>query len=165
MMQTECHVKCCTEEFWTTVIVGVGSPFGDDQAGWRLVGMLQRRPHVPARLKMIDEATQLVDEFDGCRRLIIVDACRYGGLVGAVTRLRWPDPRITERHNHSTHGVGVCDALRLAERLGRLPPAVEIFGIEVGDCEPGREICLEVLQAVAELEAVILAELCEAAYA
>ena len=62
---------------------------------------------------------------------------------------------IAERHSQSTHGVGVCDALRLAERLGRLPDAVEIFGIEVAECEPGREICLEVLRAVAELEAVI----------
>jgi hypothetical protein len=59
----------------------------------------------------------------------------------------------------------VCDALQLAERLGRLPAEVEIYGIEVAECEPGREICLEVLQAVAELEAVIAAELCEAAYA
>jgi hypothetical protein len=59
----------------------------------------------------------------------------------------------------------VHEALQLAELLGRLPAEVEIYGIEVGDCEPGREICLEVLQAVGELEAVIWAELCEAVYA
>jgi hypothetical protein len=53
----------------------------------------------------------------------------------------------------------------LAEQLGRLPPVVEIFGIEVGECEPGREICREVLQAVAELEPLIFAELREAVYA
>lgn len=162
VMQTESRVNPCPTDLWTTVVVGVGSPFGDDQAGWRLVEVLQRQPHLPAWLKTISEATQLIDELEGCRRLIIVDACHSGGRAGTVTRLHWPDPRIAERHSQSTHGVGVCDALRLAERLGRLPPVVEIFGIEVGDCEPGREICLEVLRVVAELEAVILGELCEA---
>jgi hypothetical protein len=53
----------------------------------------------------------------------------------------------------------------LAEQLGRLPEVVEIFGIEVGECEPGREICHDVLQAVVELEAVIFAELSEVAHA
>jgi hypothetical protein len=61
--------------------------------------------------------------------------------------------------------VGVDDALRLAERLGRLPTDVVIYGIEVGDCNPGDEICQEVLQTVAKLESVISAEICEAAHA
>jgi hydrogenase maturation protease len=160
VMQTESHANPCTTDLWTTV-VGVGSPFGDDQVGWRLVELLQRKPHLSARLKTIPEATQLIDELDGCRRLIVVDACHSGGAAGAVTRLRWPDPRIAERHSQSTHGIGVCDALRLAERLGRLPFMVDIFGIEVGDCQPGREISHEVLQALAKLETEILAELCE----
>lgn len=147
------------------MVVGVGSPFGDDQAGWRLVEMLQRRANIPARLKKIREATQLVDELDGCTRLVIVDACRGACRVGAVTRLKWPDPRIARRHGRSTHSVGVCEALRLAERLGRLPGIVEIFGIEVSSCEPDCEICLEVLQAVTKLEALIFAELCEAGHA
>jgi hydrogenase maturation protease len=143
----------------------MGSPFGDDQAGWRVVDMLQQRPHVPARLKKVHEATQLLDALPGCRRLIIIDGCRSGAPRGAVTRLRWPDARIAARHNQSTHGVGVDDVLRLAERIGRLPDEVEIFGIEVTECEPGHEICLEVLRAASELEAVIAAELCEDAYA
>lgn len=160
-MQTQSRTNHCSQEHSTTMVIGVGSPFGDDQAGWRLVEMLQRQPHLPARLKTIPEATQLIDEFGDCRRVIIVDACRSGCTAGTVTRLRWPDPRIAERHSQSTHGVGVCDALRLAERLGRLPAAVDIFGIEVGDCEPEREISREVLQALAKLETEILAELCE----
>jgi hydrogenase maturation protease len=164
-MDTEVPKSCSFNGIATTVVAGLGSPFGDDQAGWRLVDMLQRRPQVPARLKKVNEATQLVDELDGCNKLIIVDACRGLCQVGAVTRLRWPDPRIARRHGQSTHGVGVCDALQLAEQLGRLPAVVEIYGIEVAECEPGREMCLEVLRAVTELEAVIAAELCEAAYA
>jgi hydrogenase maturation protease len=150
---------------WATVVAGVGSPFGDDQAGWRLVEMLERRPNVPARLVKVGEGTKLLDTLDDCSKLVIVDACRGVCRVGAVTRLKWPDSRIAKRHSHSTHGVGVSDALRLAERLGRLLRDVVIYGIEVGDCNPGHEICQEVLKTVAKLEAVIWGELCEAAHA
>jgi hydrogenase maturation protease len=149
----------------TTVVAGVGSPFGDNQAGWRLVEMLERRPEVPARLIKVHEARQLVDALDGCDKLIIVDACRGVCRIGAVTRLVWPDPRIARRHSHFTHGVNVYDALRLAEQLGRLPADVELYGIEVDECEPGRAMCFEVMQIVAELEAVIFAELGELAHA
>jgi hydrogenase maturation protease len=157
--------KDLSNDRWPMVVVGVGSPFGDDQAGWRLIETLERRPHLPARLIQVDEPTKLLDALDGCRKLIIVDACRGVCQIGAVTRLKWPDPRIAKQHSHSTHGVGVGDALRLAEQLWRLPPDVVIYGIEVGDCEPGREICQEVLQAVAKLESFIFAELCEVANA
>jgi hydrogenase maturation protease len=144
-----------------TVVAGLGSSFGDDQAGWRLADKLRLRRHLPARVKRIHDATQLVEELEGCSRLIVVDGCRSGGRLGEITRLRWPDPRVARQRSHSTHGISVCDALRLAEHLGRLPPAVEIIGIEVGECEAGVEMCREVLQAVGELEGVLYGELCE----
>jgi hydrogenase maturation protease len=150
---------------WPTVVAGFGSAHGDDQAGWRLAAMLQHRPHVPARVIAVYESTQVLEALEGCQRLIIVDACQSGGSVGAVTRLQWPDPRIAVRHRHSTHGVGVYTALKLAERLGELPPVVEIYGIEVAGCSPGRDISPEVLQAVAELEAQVFAELREVTHA
>jgi len=147
------------------VIAGFGSPHGDDQAGWRVIEALQKRCHFPARLVTIHEATQLLDELDDCRKLIVIDACRSGEWKGSLTRFEWPDPRIEQHHSHSTHGMGVCGALRLAERLGRLPPEVEVFGIEIAEWEPGREVAFEVLEAVKELDAVIAAALCEAVHA
>jgi hydrogenase maturation protease len=118
-----------------------------------------------ARAIVVYEATQLVEELKACRKLIVVDACRTDGPVGTITRLRWPDPRIAMRHNHSTHGVGVCGALQLAERLRRMPPSVEIFGLEVGDCAPGPEMSSDVLEAMFELEALIFSELREVIHA
>lgn len=137
---------------WPIVVAGFGSPHGDDQVGWRLVAMLERRPHVPARMIAVHESTQLIEVLGGCRQLIIVDACHSGGTAGVVTRLEWPDPRISVRHSCSTHGLGVADTLRLAERLGCLPPVVEVYGIEAEDCSPGRVISPLVLTAVAEVE-------------
>jgi hydrogenase maturation protease len=147
------------------VIAGFGSPHGDDQAGWKVIALLARRVNLPARLIKITEGTQLIDELEGCERLILVDACRGGTSIGATTRLAWPDPRVRQYHNHSTHGIGLCNALHLAERLYRLPSQVEIYGIEIGNSGPLEEFSPEVQQAVAALEGAIAAEVCEGAHA
>jgi hydrogenase maturation protease len=94
--------------------------------------------------------------------LIVVDACRSGNRAGAITRLHWPDRRIAVRHGRSTHGIGLAEVLRLAERLGELPNNVEVCGIEVAEISPGYEISLETLWAVATLEAQLYDELLEA---
>jgi hydrogenase maturation protease len=146
------------------VVAGFGSPHGDDQAGWRVVDLLRRRPNLAARLIKITEGTQLIDALDGCRRLIVVDACRGGPQLGTITRLVWPDPRIRQYHDHSTHGVGLCNALKLAERLGRMPPRVEIFGIETSSCRPLDEMSPDVVKAVSELAESTSAELREAVH-
>jgi hydrogenase maturation protease len=145
-----------------TVVVGLGSRCGDDQAGWRVVERLERRVGLPARAVAISEATELLNAIGGCEHLIVVDACRSGNRAGAITRLRWPDRRIAVRHTRSTHGIGLAEVLRLAERLGELPTDVEICGIELADFSPGKEISPETLRAVATLEAQLYDKLLEA---
>ena len=161
-MQTECCGNCTTENRRTDVVIaGFGSSHGDDQAGWQVIALLRRRADLPARLVEIRESTQLLDELDERRRLIVIDACVGGHQLGAITRIGWPDPRIRQYHNHSTHGVGLCNALELAERLGRMPADVEVFGIEVGTCRPLDGISAEVSQAATDLADIIAAELYE----
>jgi hydrogenase maturation protease len=111
----------------------------------------------------IAEATELLNVLRHCEHLIVIDACRSGRQSGTVTRLPWPDRRIAVRHRRSTHGVGLVEVLKLAERLGELPPNVEIWGIEVGDCAPAGEIGRKTLRAVAKLEAQLYSDLMQAA--
>jgi hydrogenase maturation protease len=106
-----------------------------------------------------------LDELAGCERLIVVDACRSGDAVGTVRRLRWPDPRIARQHGHSSHGVSVCEALELAERLEQLPPVVEIVGIEVLRCQPETSVSPTVLHAVVRVATELCGELLEVAHA
>ena len=161
-MESESSVGRISNKLRSDIVVaGFGSPHGDDQAGWQVVALLGRRHDLPAHLVKITEGTRLIDELDGCRRLIVVDACRGGRQIGSITRLEWPDPRVPQYHNHSTHGIGLCNALELAERLGRMPPNVEVFGIEIGSYRPLDEISAEVAQAVRELGEIISADLRE----
>jgi hydrogenase maturation protease len=141
------------------VIAGFGSPHGDDQAGWQVVDLLAGRAAVRASAVKINVGTQLLDALDGCSKLFVVDACRGSQQIGAITRLEWPDPRIRQFHNHSTHGVGLCNALELADKLKLLPQCVEIFGIETGSHLPMDDVSPEVKQAVTKLEQIIVDEI------
>jgi hydrogenase maturation protease len=149
----------------TIVVAGFGSPHGDDQAGWQVVALLEQRRDVPARLAKVVEGTQIIDLLNGCVRLLVIDACRSGSRLGDITRFEWPDPRVMQYHNQSTHGIGLCNGLQLADRLGRLPPLVEVFGIEIGSCRPLDEVSAEVIKAVGKLAKIISAELCEVVHA
>ncbi len=159
------------------VVAGFGSPHGDDRAGWEVVERLGTRAPLcvaaergdgaaeRVRVVRVREGTQLIHELEGCGRLIVIDACHGSGPVGTISRFRWPDPRIRRHHDRSTHEIGLCSALELAKQLGRLPPEVVVFGIEIGDDEPVGGVSGEVLRAVEELEAVIVAEIGEVVYA
>jgi hydrogenase maturation protease len=153
------------KKHWPTVIAGFGSPDGDDQAGWRLVDMLWRRPRLPAKVVVADDWMSLLETLKGCRRLIVVDSCRTGGRPGAVVRLRWPSTHLAECHHHSQPAMGICGSLQLAARLGWLPDRIDIFGIEVEDCTPGRAVSPKVMDAVIRLEAKLVSELRETVHA
>lgn len=115
----------------TTRVIGLGSPHGDDQAGWRLVEMLKRRVELEVAIRAVGDPTDLLDCLEGCRCLVIVDACHTGAPAGTITRLQWPDPRILQQHRHLTHRVGVPSVLGLAQQLHRLPKHVVLLGVEV----------------------------------
>jgi hydrogenase maturation protease len=147
------------------LVAGFGSSHGDDQVGWRVAERLEHRRHLRARVLKVREPCALLNELDGCQRLIIVDACRSMVKPGRITHLRWPNWRIAMHASHSTHGVAVCEVLRLAERLDRLPRDVEIFAVETSACFPHGEMTPAVLDAVIEVEARILAEIQESCHA
>jgi hydrogenase maturation protease len=144
------------------VVAGFGGPRGDDQAGWHVLALLAQRPHLAALLLKCDQQTSLVEELDGCCKLIVVDACRGGSHAGDITQLEWPDPRVRQYHNHSAHGVRLCNALQLAEQLGKLPPMVDVFGVDTGQIQTTDELSPDVRRAVPELERKILAKISEA---
>ena len=76
-------------------VVGLGSPHGDDQAGWRLADWLQQRT-MPEGVEVVvaSDVPDLLELCDGCQTMILVDACRSGQPAGSVHRYDWPDPGI-----------------------------------------------------------------------
>lgn len=122
------------------LILGVGSPSGDDQAGWLVVdalnelGLDAREGVVLAKLDR--PGANLVSKFEAAEHVVLVDAMQGGEAVGSVRRFDrrdWPD----YRGGLSSHGFGVAGALALARELGSLPGRVDLYGIEIGSVNPG----------------------------
>src|SRR5262249_47705143 len=100
-----------------TQVVGMGSPHGDDQAGWRVVEALGPAPAPGVTTRAIGDPTQLLDCLDGIDKLILIDACRSDRPAGTIIRATWPDPSLEERAGYNSHSFGIAAVLQLAATL------------------------------------------------
>jgi hydrogenase maturation protease len=103
-----------------------------------------------------DDPLALVEGWDGSDDVVVVDATVTGAPVGTVQVWNafgpeesggalWASSTPTIA---STHGLGVGEAIRLAQALHRLPRRLRVYGIEGKQFEPGAEVSQEVIQAV-----------------
>jgi hydrogenase maturation protease len=139
-----------------SVIIGLGSPHGDDQLGWIAVDRLE--PLLPTEIvcKKIGAAIELVDCLDGHETAVVIDASAPAGRPGIHRSIVWPCPELIAGSAWSTHGVGLVEALRLAEALGRLPRRVEIDTIEAADTTPGAALSDDVARGLDSLVTAVL---------
>jgi hydrogenase maturation protease len=140
-------------------ILGIGSPSGDDQAGWLVADALLAGGLVEVDIEKLDRpGAGLISLLDGAAWVILVDAMQGGGQPGRIRRFDrkdWP----TYSHGLSSHGFGVLDALSLAQALGSLPPRLDLYGIEMGSVNPDEEAGDNIQAAVRQLAKHIAAEL------
>jgi len=120
-------------------IIGIGSSHGPDRVGWLAVDALQQSDlaaRLPAEAVSFSQCrfpAQLWQLVDGCSLAILIDAvCAEPGVVFEIDSgdlVRW-------KELHSTHGIGVGEALSLIPVLTDRPPRVVLLGIGV-DAEEG----------------------------
>ena len=120
------------EETLTNLVVGVGSPHGDDAIGFHIVQRLEELKIPGVCCVTAKEPLQILTNLEGPQRLWVVEASRGGKPAGTLTRFEWPMD-LGEVQLASTHAVGLIDALRLAENLGRLPAHSVVYGVEIGN--------------------------------
>lgn len=133
----------------TVRVIGIGSPFGADCIGWQVVEALQDRldERGGPNPDVLDVQVVIADRpgvdvlrlMQGVRWAILVDAVvardeTPTGDDGAIAR--WPrwlqrDELQALSLEHSSHAVGVSEALALGEVLGQLPDRLSILGIGV----------------------------------
>jgi len=114
-------------------IVGLGSPFGDDRVGWRVIELLQEKLPGNIDLVALDRpGAALINWMQGVSWLILVDALSSGASPGSVVRLD-PGDLDAEPGRLSSHDLALHDTFRLANSLGCLPARIDIYGIELGD--------------------------------
>lgn len=141
-----------------TRIIGIGSPSGDDQIGWRVVDALKGRlPPEIELIKLDRPGTGLIPLLENTNHVILIDAMQGGGAPGTIRHFS-KDECMDYKQGLSSHGVGVFDALMLAKELDALPEVVELYGIEIDPAMPG-ESSSEAVTVAAENLADTIANL------
>lgn len=138
-------------------VIGLGSPFGDDRVGWRVIELLKGRLPPKIDLVALDRpGAALIDWMRQIDHLILIDAVSSGAAPGTLIRI---DPVELEDgcSRLSSHDLALSATFRLAATLGCLPRRTEIYGVELGGYSD------EGLGAVAEAAAAKLASVIEAA--
>jgi len=132
-------------------ILGVGSPYGDDQAGWLVIDALAGMGIQGVELVKLDRpGAALVGQLDSANRVVLIDAMQGGGEPGTIRRFDrndWPD----FAQGLSSHGLGVAEALALAKALDALPADLTLYGIEISSAEAGDEPCQAIRTAASTL--------------
>jgi hydrogenase maturation protease len=131
--------------------VGIGSPHGDDQVGWRLVEGVSRAPGLAVEVYRASTPLDLLDYVGERSRVIVVDACRSGRPVGSVAVLRGEDVFLPALQAGSCHALGVAQALALAQALGRCQAELVLFAVDVGPAGPVGELSSELEAALPRL--------------
>ena len=141
----------------TIALIGIGSPYGDDQVGWRVVEAAQTQ-----QLPVTDAVCCLVPMVDllpllACYDVVIlVDAVAAENLpVGTVQC--WSGTAIRQVNSvYSSHGFSLANVLALAESLGQLPRLLKLYGIVIN---PEHLATLPYLPLTPDIEAAIDATL------
>lgn len=148
-------------------IIGLGNELrGDDAAG--LVAARRLRHAIGDRVEVIEAemvGVDLIDMMKGAQVVILIDAARSGQNPGIIHRLDVSShPMAVRMFPHSSHAIGISEALELARVMGVLPPKVIVYGIEAGNTEAGQILSSPVAQAVDEAVGLVVQE-CERCHA
>lgn len=90
-----------------TLVVGLGSAQGDDQAGRKVVHWLGPNPCPGTKTLALSDPSRLLDYLEDCSKLILVDASRSGTRPGTISGLTWPDAAVATGLGRSSHGFSV----------------------------------------------------------
>jgi len=148
-------------------VLGCGNLLmGNDGIGLRVVEILQKTELKGEYLDLVDAGVcglDLLNYFDGAKKVIIVDAVLANSPIGSVHRVDGRDIiKSTEEPLNlvSGHDLTITDVLRIGEHVQTLPEIV-VIGIEIGTIvtEATLEIGPEVLEGVDEAIRLIREEI------
>jgi hydrogenase maturation protease len=144
------------------LVVGIGNPDrGDDGLSAAIISRLRgRTPDGVRLLARNGDPLALINEWDGCGAVILLDAAMAINEPGRIHRidlaadslpLGWPQP--------SSHAFGLAETVELARNLGRLPSNLVLYLVESKSFETGAPLSPAAADAVNQVVDRILADL------
>jgi len=127
---------------------------GDDGFGIRVFKRLCEQTSWSAHAKLFEAGTAglaALEYFEGCRKVVIVDALKFGGAPGLVRHFTM-DELGSPADEYSLHQLGVNHLLAAmtAAFAGRIAPEVVVIGAEIGEIDPFTNRLSPALEAALE---------------
>ncbi|MBL7478420.1 hydrogenase maturation protease [Legionella bononiensis] len=145
-------------------VLGIGSPFGDDQAGCKVAERLKQNDLIRRNCSTVlieahdRPGVRLLELMSQANRVFLIDAIQSGNQPGTVHRLI--NEEIFELNPMlSTHDMGVAQALALGRSLDELPEQIILYGIEIGPLEYHSELSKSVEKAINQTVVLLEKEL------
>jgi hydrogenase maturation protease len=142
------------------VVIGVGNDSRrDDGAGLLFVRELRNRLGDSNGVQIFEsdgDPAKLLERWTGASLSIVVDASSSGAAPGTVTEINAARGSNGHGLRHSTHAMGVMEAVQLGMALGRMPSRLRIFAIEGQDFGFGEGVTEAVRRSVNSLAEMVM---------
>lgn len=136
-------------------VIGVGSPWGDDQAGWLAAEALRGLfGEDSVEIKTLDRpGPALCQHWQRNDSVILLDAVHAHGEVGRIHCVEGAAIANLGGASLSSHGFGVAEAVALAGALEAMPQRLCLLGLEVSGSGRGAGLSAATEQCVPQLTA------------
>lgn len=145
-----------------TLVIGVGNEWrGDDAAGLLVARQLRRCGRTfLAVLEHNGEGAALMESWNRCDAVVVVDAVRSGAKPGTVYRFDASSQPLPSKIRHgSTHAFSLGEAIELGRALNQLPHHLVVYAIEGQDYEDGNRLSSPVEGVISAVADRILQEI------
>lgn len=135
-------------------VLGVGSPFGDDQLGWEVIKLLQQKPslhrYLPEELQLryYDRpGLYLFELMQDTHAVFLIDAIKTGADIGTIHCFK---NKAIEHLGKtlSTHNIGIAEAMSLGSELNLLPEDVILYGLEIDEVQCDAHLSPAIIEAI-----------------
>lgn len=169
-MTPECRGAACRAQGdpWVApprppiLVMAVGNLLrGDDGFALAVLEELEKLD-LPESVELFDAGTSaidLMDIFNGRRKLIVLDAVRGGQAPGTLYRFSPEEVESGALPMNSLHQVGLLETLKLGELVDCKPASTVVIGVQPEATALGIGLSVPVQQAVAKALRLVLAEI------
>lgn len=143
----------------SSLVIGLGSDHGDDNAGWIVIDRLQDRGYPRECSLRVLHPADLLDVVSPMQSLILCDACQAMKGAGTIHRFDWPKNPCNYPRASGLHDLSLLEVLELGRQLGLMPNEVTIYAIEGESWIPGTPAAHKI-HTVADQVAQAISEIC-----
>ena len=149
-------------------VLGIGSPFGDDQLGWEVIKLLQQKatlwPFIPRQLHIAccdRPGMHLLELMRAAQTVFLIDAVKTGATVGTLHRFQ--NEEIENVNNSlSSHALGIAEAMKIGTILNILPQKIILYGVEINEVQLQFALSKPIIKAIKALSLQIESDILSA---